>query len=256
MEVQLESEVEDNPTLEEQAAALEAESDGDFVMPDKFKGKSAEEIAKSYMDLERSRSAAQEQPEGSETVENQPSDGESLEIPKDVQEQTGLSEEALTPFFEEFSKDGGLSEASYEKLESEYGIPKAIVDTYIQGRQALISNEYDRVANQVGGRDALKNMLDWAGSNLSEAEIDAFNNAVNSSDQATVDMALAGLKARYTDGSDASPDLVTGGSGASSNVYESQAQLQADMNDPRYDADPAFRKKVEDKLARSHSLLA
>ena len=34
-------------------------------------------------------------------------------------------------------------------------------------------------------------------------------------------------------------------------VFKSVAQVTEAMNDPRYSKDPAFRKEVEDKLARS-----
>ena len=34
-------------------------------------------------------------------------------------------------------------------------------------------------------------------------------------------------------------------------VFQSVAQVTEAMNDPRYQKDPAFRKEVEDKLARS-----
>ena len=36
-----------------------------------------------------------------------------------------------------------------------------------------------------------------------------------------------------------------------SDVFESVAQVTEAMNDPRYDKDPAYRKQVEDKIARS-----
>ena len=36
-----------------------------------------------------------------------------------------------------------------------------------------------------------------------------------------------------------------------SDVFESSAQVIDAMNDPRYSKDPAYRKEVEEKLARS-----
>ena len=40
----------------------------------------------------------------------------------------------------------------------------------------------------------------------------------------------------------------------SADAFESVAQITEAMNDPRYATDPAFRKKVEDKIARSTAL--
>lgn len=37
-----------------------------------------------------------------------------------------------------------------------------------------------------------------------------------------------------------------------SDDYQSKAQMTADMKDPRYKKDPAFRKQVEEKIGRSN----
>ena len=39
-----------------------------------------------------------------------------------------------------------------------------------------------------------------------------------------------------------------------SDIFESSAQVIEAMNDPRYAKDPAFRKQVEDKIARSTAI--
>ena len=39
-----------------------------------------------------------------------------------------------------------------------------------------------------------------------------------------------------------------------SDVFESVHQVTEAMNDPRYAKDPAFRKRVEDKIARSSAV--
>ena len=48
------------------------------------------------------------------------------------------------------------------------------------------------------------------------------------------------------------PSLFEGTSDVTPNdAYESVSQVTDAMNDPRYEKDPAYRKKVTDKLARS-----
>ena len=42
--------------------------------------------------------------------------------------------------------------------------------------------------------------------------------------------------------------------GSVSDTFESSAQVISAMNDPRYANDPAYRKKVEDKIARSTAI--
>lgn len=240
-------------SIEQHQAMLDAEANGEgaFVMPEKFVGKTPEEIAQSYVELERHKGTAKEVPAGSDSVENDPKPAVPLEISKEVADQTGLSEETLTPFYEEFAASGELGEESYEKLASEHGIPKAMVDTYIAGRQAMIANENSRVAEMVGGDESLTSMMSWAGENYSEAEAEAFNAAMGSSNQATVDQAVMGLYARFNESSDATPNLLSGAGSHAADKFESTAQLQAAMSDGRYDSDPAYRSKVDAKLARS-----
>ena len=48
------------------------------------------------------------------------------------------------------------------------------------------------------------------------------------------------------------PELFEGtGDLPSTDAFESVSQVTDAMNDPRYETDPAYRKKVTDKLARS-----
>ena len=45
--------------------------------------------------------------------------------------------------------------------------------------------------------------------------------------------------------------VVEGGDQIPNDSFESVSQVTEAMNDPRYDKDPAYRKKVTDKIARS-----
>jgi len=68
--------------------------------------------------------------------------------------------------------------------------------------------------------------------------------------------AVRSLKSRYEEANGSEPKTtVTGKTGrATLSRYESIAELQKDMSDPRYQKDPAYRKRVEDKLGRSNIL--
>ena len=66
-------------------------------------------------------------------------------------------------------------------------------------------------------------------------------------------MALAGLQARYTASANRVPKLIGGKAPRGPREkFESTAQVVQAMNDPLYQSDPAYRKKVSDKLARSN----
>jgi hypothetical protein len=98
--------------------------------------------------------------------------------------------------------------------------------------------------------------VDWAKANLSPAEIQAYNNAIDSGDPNQAKLAVGGIYARFATVRPTEPSLFNGNtaSGLSSDSYESIAQMQKDMAHPDYSKDPAFRAKVERKLARSNIL--
>ena len=95
-------------------------------------------------------------------------------------------------------------------------------------------------------------MIQWAGQNMNEAEINAFNNMIKTPDIEQIRMALAGLKARYEGGANREPQLIGGKTVKGvRDKFESTAQLEAAMNDEKYAKDSAYRQKVIDKLGRS-----
>ena len=150
----------------------------------------------------------------------------------------------------EFVEKGALSEETYKALDGR-GIPKEMVDQYIAGQTALAANQQAEVFSVVGGVDTYDKMIKWAGSALSPAEQKAFNESLNGSMDA-VKWAVQGLHAKYTAAVGQNPNLVQGDApSVGGSVYASRQEMTADMADPRYAKDPAFRKMVEDKLRRS-----
>jgi hypothetical protein len=103
----------------------------------------------------------------------------------------------------------------------------------------------------VGGEEQYSELMQWASNNLPEAEIDAFNAAMDTQNPSNIRFAVQGLNARYR--SEAEPSLLQGGTGAvsSGGKFNSNAELTVAMRDPRYAQDPAYRQQVADKLARS-----
>ena len=134
------------------------------------------------------------------------------------------------------------------------GIPKDIVDQFIAGQEALIDSTRNAVFSSVGGEENYNNMTAWASDNLSKDEIRAYNSAVNSSDPASATMAVKGLKARFNAEQGFEPTRQVRGepAKAGASTYRSTSEMQEDMANPRYQKDPAFRKDVERKLARSN----
>jgi hypothetical protein len=235
------------PTLEQTAKEMgisvdeqeapETEDRPDWL-PEKFK--SAEDLAQAYSELEkRQSSTAKEEPASTDEA-------------REAVESVGVDFDALSA---EYAENGELSDKAYDDLEKA-GIPRNIVNSYIEAQSAQVEVAQAKVYETVGGQEAYSGMVAWAGENLSEAEIDAYNTAVNSGQMASVELAVNGLKARYTasEGAEPSRQVQGGVSGNVGGTYRSMAELMTDMNSPAYKNDPAFRADVEKRLNNSNIL--
>jgi hypothetical protein len=155
----------------------------------------------------------------------------------------------------EFAQTGSLSEDSYTKLEKA-GIPRAMVDSYIDGQLAVAERQAQEALATVGGKEAYTQMTAWAQQAFSAEETAAYNRMVNSGDPSVVKMAVASLKARYTAERGSAPQLVRGdraeapgGAG-----FRSTQEMMAAMSDSRYGRDPAYTRDVERRATALSSL--
>jgi hypothetical protein len=215
------------PTPSSQPAAAPSAENRPTWLPEKFK--SPEELSKAYFELERKQS------------------GKPEEIPAPP---VNLD---FTPFTQEFSDKGELSEESFSKLEA-MGLPKGVVAQYIEGAKALAEQQVTSLTSEIGGREAYSQMITWASKNLKPEQITAYNKAVSANDPQQQSLAIRGLYAQYREA--AGPSLLSGkASGASAAApFESWAQVKQAMADKRYATDPAYRKVVTERLANSKTL--
>lgn len=160
-----------------------------------------------------------------------------------------------------WQETGQLSDADYGELEGA-GFTRQMVDAYLAGLQYTATQDNELAAQQIsgikaqyGGEEGYAAMTQWAASNLSESEISAFNKLVNTNDPDQARLAVAGLYSQYTNAVGREPRLLGGRAPKSSGEkFESTAQVVEAMSDPKYQSDPAFRRKVQEKLARSNVL--
>lgn len=153
----------------------------------------------------------------------------------------------------EYREKGSLADATYESL-GRRGIPRAMVDQYIAGQQAIADRQVQEVLSAVGGQTEYDALVEWASRSLEPDEIETFNADVQSGDLKRARFAVKALAARRQV-SDKSPRRVEGRPGQSSGEsFRSMAELVAAMRDPRYSKDPAYRRDVESKVARSGQL--
>lgn len=260
-----------SPENEEMLKALAGNGEGDGqLLAGKYK--SVEDLEKGYKELQ-SKLSQRVQPTDStapadeaEQSDEQEPDDEPAEPSGDAKEIYGefigsRLEEAGIDFGSmntRWQQTGELTGEDYTQLE-QAGFTKDMVDAYLSGLQYKAAKDSDLSAQQVaavkaefGGEQGYAQMLEWAAENLSQDEIDGFNTIVNGSNMPAIKLAISGLQARYNQQVGREPKLIGGKASKSSNDrFESTAQLVAAMQDGRYTSDPAYRRKVEEKLARS-----
>lgn len=218
-------------------------------LPEKFN--SPEDLSKAYGELEKqytqSRQEAAQAKEATasdvETSNASETEGEAREAVANA----GLNFEAMR---EEFAENGDLSEQTYKDLQDR-GIPKDMVDAYVEGQAAKATAYTQEIFGYAGGEESYKGMTEWAADNLSDSEIDAFNDAITSGNTSQARLAIDGMVSRYRDNGGYEPSLLSGKASASVDTYNSWAQVTKDMATTEYKKDPAFRQAVEKKLGRS-----
>lgn len=217
-------------------------------LPEKFK--SAEDMAQAYSELEKRLG-------GQEENEEVPEEQFDTELPQDevadyLAEQKNLDFDA---FANEYYENGGLSDNAYSALE-EAGIPRSVVDQYIEGQTAIMDDMRQEAFSVIGGEAEYNQMINWAANNLSEREQAAFNANLNTTNFDQAMFAIQGLAARYrSEAGKLSSNMVYGQTNTpSAGSYQSIAEMTREMNDPRYSSDPAFRQMVASKLKNSSIL--
>tara|TARA_R100000808_G_C2152621_1_gene162172 strand:+ start:1591 stop:2328 length:738 start_codon:yes stop_codon:yes gene_type:complete len=223
-------------TTEEQAV------DRPEWLPEKFQ--SPEDMAKAYGELE---SKMGEEPESSENEQEYEED-HTQEV-----EGVAITETAMEEFSNEFYEKGDLSEETLDRIQDEFGISKEIAKAYVDGQKALVEQAQQTIFAEVGGQENYQEMLEWAKTNLTESEINAYDSAIVSNDIETARMVAKGLHAQYIGSEGINPSLAHGSAAsvAGTEGYGSWQQVSADMAKPEYKNDPAFREMVKNKLSVS-----
>jgi hypothetical protein len=209
------------------------------------KYQSAEELERGYLELQkRLSSPAEEEPQ----VEEAPEAEEEEEIEVD-----GDLFDAIMESYRTGEWDDNLVE-EVGKMD-----PIDVANMFLakqgEAQQTEVATEEDvtQIQDSVGGVDEYQNMLQWAGQNLSEQEINLYDAAMDRGDPLTMFFAAQALNSRYQDAVGYDGEMLTGSAPRNtSNGFRSQAELIAAMSDPRYDKDPAYRQDIADKLAVSN----
>ena len=138
--------------------------------------------------------------------------------------------------------------------------PNDIAKMYLEYRskaeadqpQVGMTAEYaDSLKSSVGGEQQYNEMLGWAGQNLTDQEIEAYDSVMENGDPSAAYWAVQALSLRYKDANGVEGNLVQGKPPSAGNTFRSQAELVEAMSDPRYDKDPAYRRDLMRRLENS-----
>ena len=244
----------DNPEFNEseleaiaigEAAAKEQEQ----MLAGKFRD--AEELEKAYIELQKKL--------GNTTEETE--EGVQDEEPKteEVEEETSPAAQLISNASEMYAEKGELTPEVMEEFKGMSS--QDLVNAYMemQGNLPtapspdLTEAETNSIKNEAGGDEGYTNLMQWSSDNLDAADIEAFDSLVDSGNSRLIRLAVAGLKAEMEKAVGFDGELATGRAPRTTvDVFRSQAEVVQAMSDPRYDADPAYRQDVFDKLDRSN----
>jgi len=196
----------------------------------------------------------------------------------DEQESLALAEQMQGEQQELFAgkfKDAQSLEQAYLELQKKLGEPKENVrnkegdeeaeageevetseetsEEEASSQETLTEAQAQELFKMVGGEKAYQSMINWAGQNLSQEEIQMYDAVMGRGDPNAIFFAVQALSNKYTDAVGNDGQLLTGRSTTeATNVFRSQAELVQAMSDSRYDSDPAYRQDVMRRLDNSN----
>ena len=217
------------------------------------KYKNAEDLEQAYIELQKKLGDNDEAQEETEATKE-----EVLEEPKaEDNPASSLISEASKEFYDNDNKLSPETIEKFSELDS-----KQLISAYLesiknapqqteQSEIELAQRDIDLIHSSVGGEKEYQKITEWSSQNLTEKQITSFDKAINSGDTDLIELAVAGIKAKYESSNGYEGRMLTGKTTSATDVYKSQAQLVKAMADPRYDNDPAYRQDVIAKLEQS-----
>lgn len=216
------------------------------------KYKNAEELESAYIELQKKLGGDDGVQEGEKTEEV-------TEEPKEDNPAMSLISEASAEYY---ANENSLTDETIEKFSAMSS--KELVNAYVQSLKNapapeaasaevdMTDAQINQVQNSVGGEKQYNQVVTWAGENLPQSKLNAFDNLVGTGNTEAIELAIAGLKAQYDNANGYEGRTLQGKPAkANADTFRSQAELVQAMADERYDKDPAYRQDVIEKLNRS-----
>lgn len=237
MSLEEQAEMQDAQATEQQPETAEASPERPEWLPEKFDNPEA--LADAYSNLEKQFHENKAEP--SETEDNNNTS---------TQETPEVTNSAVTSASEEYFETGELSEETYKSLEAN-GIPKEMVDMYVNGYEAVANQQQQTLMQEAGGKENYEAMSEWAATSLTDQEQEVYNNTVESGDVNAATMAIRGLYARFQSDGGTPVSLVQGDTSGTAGAlpFSSSKEMTIAMQDPRYSYDNKYREQVSQRLS-------
>lgn len=204
------------------------------------KFKSQEDLLNAYKELEKKLGA----PKEVTTPEVKPTEV----VPDEVK---GLiTPDDFTSFSKEYNETGTLTDETYKTLEAK-GLSKQVVDSYIEGQKALADNKAQKLLNYVGGADAYNGLITWAKANYSPEQASAFDTALFSGNEASVQEQIDLLNYRMSKSGTVRIDGTSSSGTGGLKPFASKSEWQAAVSHAHYGRDAAYTKMVDGRYLRS-----
>jgi hypothetical protein len=232
-------------------------------LPDQFK--SAEDLAKSYAELQAELTRSKQELAGLKKPE-ETTPPATTEKPKDEQVADQLKAQGIDVdgASKRFWETKTISDADATMLSeglvkaglaADANVAKGILQQFAEGQLARVENHRASIAQKMGGEQGMKSLVAWGNTNPEGAAlINEYNKVLDSGNFAGASAAFDKVQAAYTAANGREPSTrISGGTGPEviGGVYQSQAEMIRDMQNPLYKTDEAFRAKVVAKLSRS-----
>ena len=219
---------------------------------------SAEELESAYLSLQKKLGQQEEETDYEESDEGYEAEEESDEEVSDDAPAVSLINEASEEYY---ANDGTLSTETIERFSemSSTDLVNAYLEIQANNPQApqqaveMSEAQVNSVQNAAGGEANYNRVIEWAASNLPDAQVDAFDSVVDSGNPAAIGIAFQGLQRQYDESNGYEGRMLQGKAASSAGeTFRSQAELVAAMGDPRYDTDEAYRNDILQRLDQSN----
>ena len=210
------------------------------------KYKDPKDLEKAYNELERKL--------GEKSEPDLPKEESNTEPPK---QESKPSDNLLDQLWEQGSNNS-LTPETFDKLSKMN--PVDVAKLAMQQRQSLeqggskefSDNDVQQIHGLVGGQENYNNMMGWANDNVPEQEINMYDAVMELGNPLAAYFAVQSLALKYQDASGKDGQMITGKAPkATSDKFNSQAEMVQAMEDSRYNDDPAYREAIMEKLQRS-----